>query len=362
MLSHVDMRRGRAFTAIVRAISPWYGVCKGTVVPSPRALFVAAFVAFPFAVACGGSVASSGDGASPLSGGPRPSSEEPREAEGDDPTVPGPGAPSTPGNGARPAGTAGGGGEGAGAPGGGWSASAGAGGAVSPAPTGGAGSGGFYSGSGGGCGAGGYYPANGGSGGSNAPSGTATQISTQPDTAPAPICAPVPPLPVGDVPAGCRCTRRPGFETEPELCKVGAGKSVSFSVGPAGGLLVAPLSFISGVSVAIEIPPGALTQETVITISETTVPPPASYVDWSPVYRFDPVDLELLAPAKITIPWSNLSGLVDGPLAAHWSVDGCSWAPLADSYINAGFHQASTTRLGFAFSGFPQGEAYAGCP
>lgn len=163
---------------------------------------------------------------------------------------------------------------------------------------------------------------------------------------------------------GCWCTRRPGFQTSTE-CTVGSNASHTETVGPQGGLITAQLSMIMGVAVTLEIPPGALLQDTAITITETSQPAPDGYVDWSPVYRFEPADLVFLKPVALRIPWENLSFIGNNPehpIQVQWSTDGSTWAPLADSYVNAGFHNATTTRLGSAFSGFLKGDTFAHCP
>jgi hypothetical protein len=87
---------------------------------------------------------------------------------------------------------------------------------------------------------------------------------------------------------------------------------------------------------------------TAITIIETNLPPPGGAVDFSPVYRFTPEGLAFGVPATLRIPSSNRSG-PQPKTTIRWSgEDTCTLEPVADSYINAGFMQGSTRRLGYA--------------
>lgn len=165
---------------------------------------------------------------------------------------------------------------------------------------------------------------------------------------------------------GCPCTRRPGPGSSFQ-CVAGVGESTSATIGPAGGSITlvgqegGPHG--GGVPFRIDIPPTALDHEVTITITETSVPPLASLVDYSPVYRLEPADLTFAVPATLGIPWSNESGQVSQSLSIYWAA-GCGgvFEPLADNYINAGFNQGSTTKLGWAVVGYPKGAALASCP
>jgi hypothetical protein len=169
-----------------------------------------------------------------------------------------------------------------------------------------------------------------------------------------PVGGPPPPAavdagPDGALPPGCHCSRRPG-PTLSFRCARGAGASVSGVVGPAGGTLVleGEQGRASGVPLRLEIPPGALADATLITITELAEPPPVGPVDYSPVYEFAPVSLVLAQPARLQVPWCNVDGEVR--TSTFWSVGGsAAFQALADDYQNAGFNQASITHFGRGF-------------
>jgi hypothetical protein len=170
--------------------------------------------------------------------------------------------------------------------------------------------------------------------------------------------------PTGSVPesGSSLCTRRMAG-TFPD-CPSGQGQSKSAVIGPAGGTvqLEGQQGPVSGAPFSIEIPPNALSTPTTVTVTELAAPPPPGFADWSPVYRIDPVDLVLAAPAKLTIPFSNdccgdhstpCTSTISRTMSLFWSgQDTCALERLPDSYVNAGVEQGSTTRLGFAVVGF----------
>lgn len=104
---------------------------------------------------------------------------------------------------------------------------------------------------------------------------------------------------------------------------VGSGESVSMTVGTSGATLV-----LNGAS--ITIPAGALAQDTMITVTETTMPTPAGYRAFSPLYRFEPEGTVFVQPVQVTLPSS--AGSADVPLATlFWSratADGGGWERL----------------------------------
>ena len=161
-------------------------------------------------------------------------------------------------------------------------------------------------------------------------------------------------------PSECPCTRRvPGGEAF--QCPVGVGQSVTATIGPDGGTitLVGQQGKASGVPFTLEIPPGALAPNVAITVTETDLAPPSALTDYSPVYKIEPASLELAVSAKVTIPWSNAQTWVGGELAMYWS-GGCApgtFARVGDSYVNAGFQQGSTKKLGWAVVGHPRSSA-----
>jgi hypothetical protein len=146
-------------------------------------------------------------------------------------------------------------------------------------------------------------------------------------------------------------------------CPAGIGQSASSVIGPEGGMvtLEGQQGPVSGVPFSISIPPHALSASTAITVTELSTPPPEGFADWSPLYRIDPVDLQLAAPATLTIPFSNdccepgtaCESSFSRAMGLFWSgQDTCVLERLPSSYVNAGVEQGSTTRLGFAIVGF----------
>jgi hypothetical protein len=120
----------------------------------------------------------------------------------------------------------------------------------------------------------------------------------------------------------------------------------------------------SGVPFTLTIPPTALSTPTVVTITELATPPPNGFVDWSPVYRIDPVDTPLTTPASLSIPISNGRGfsVADRNMSIFWSGQStCALERLPSSYLNAGFAQGSTLRLGYAIAGYVHAGCVASC-
>lgn len=153
----------------------------------------------------------------------------------------------------------------------------------------------------------------------------------------------------------CRCTRRPG-ERESYRCPQGADQSVTQEVGPEGGSVVldgTPSSMAAGVPVELVIPPGALDRTVTLRITETSIAPPEEIADWSPLYHLEPDDLRFESPVELRMPFASDDGLVPPHLAIHASElpGSCRLAPLRDSYINAGFSQATLPHLGWVIVG-----------
>ena len=119
----------------------------------------------------------------------------------------------------------------------------------------------------------------------------------------------------------------------------------------------------SGVPFSLDIPPGALPGPTTLTITETTLAPPAGYVDYSPVYLVEPLDTTFAHSVPIVVPWGNVSGTVSQSLALYTAPDASSpFTRLADSYTNAGFEQGSVTQGGLFFVGYPTTDYNPTCP
>jgi hypothetical protein len=153
----------------------------------------------------------------------------------------------------------------------------------------------------------------------------------------------------------CPCSRRPG-ENNAFMCPPGTGQASTTTLGTNGGsasLNGTPST--ASIPVSLAILPTALGQSVSITITETTTPPPAGYVDESPIYSIAMLPgLTLSTPAKLVLPYQNNLGFISTQLAIYFSTDGMTYTRVQDSYINAGFLQGSLTKSGFVFAGYPQ--------
>lgn len=162
-------------------------------------------------------------------------------------------------------------------------------------------------------------------------------------------------------PPECGCTRRPGDGTS-FLCPWGEGVTVSAPIGPEGGTLVLrDTESTRDAALELRIPRNALAETVTISITELTVAPPDDLNDWSPLYRFEPADLEFLRPVELILPWSGLGGFVTD-LTLYFSSEAggsCDMTALGDNYVNTGFNQGSLNHLGWAIVGRPKQD---GCP
>jgi len=200
----------------------------------------------------------------------------------------------------------------------------------------------------GGTGSGGVAPAggSGGAGGGGGASGCG------------PLVVSPPMVPIVAAPS-CPCTRRPGPGNS-YLCPMGANATVTQSIGPAGGLIyvLGQQSKMSNVPFAVQIPPGALTETVMVTVTETNLDPPADFVDYSPVFHVEPDTLALFKIAPMQVPWSSNPIVDDFPpeFGVYWNpaATTCGFTRVADSYTNAGFENASFVRSGYYFVGSPK--------
>jgi hypothetical protein len=85
-----------------------------------------------------------------------------------------------------------------------------------------------------------------------------------------------------------------------------------------------------------------------LTLTELTTPPPAGFVDASPVYMVEPLALTLETPGEISLPLSNRPGPQAFALYFTPSMDQ-PFVRMADSYNNAGFIQATLLRGGYYY-------------
>ena len=226
--------------------------------------------------------------------------------------------------------------------------------------TGGIGTGGYYGQTGGwgtgGEGTGGFW----GSGGFNGTGGNSQIFDASVDAVGGLACAALPeltgsPTPVPPHP-GCPCTRRPGVGNS-YLCPMGVGQKSYFYLDASGGniILLGQQSAKTNVPFALNIPPGAVDKQTLVSVEETDLPPPSGFLDWSPVYLVEPRGLSFRKVAGVQIPWSSNFTQIPSTLAIYARDENgtCGWKALIDSYTNAGFEQASLTQLGYLFVGVP---------
>jgi hypothetical protein len=168
----------------------------------------------------------------------------------------------------------------------------------------------------------------------------------------------------------CVCTRRPGSGSYFD-CPAGVGDNASLSLGPDGGTLSlnGREGAVSGVPAQIDFAPDSVQTQTTVTLIETSIPPPADLVDWSPVYLVEPAGLVLAKPARLSLPDTNgseatgeMQNLAPSNMVIWFSVDGACFSPLADSLGNAGFMTGALSQSGYLMVGAPQNASTPTCP
>jgi hypothetical protein len=147
----------------------------------------------------------------------------------------------------------------------------------------------------------------------------------------------------------CTCSRRP--DAPPSMsCPRGEDASITESLGPDGGVLALDgTRSTRGAPFEIDVFPGSLADSTEITLHETTATPPEEFIDWSPIFAVNPVELEFVNGGAISIPWSNTPNQVGGLVIYYSESPDGPFELLEDSYQNAGFSQATLLRGGFFF-------------
>jgi hypothetical protein len=152
------------------------------------------------------------------------------------------------------------------------------------------------------------------------------------------------------------CTRRPEGPGSRD-CPVGVGESTTALIGPEGGqvTLMGQQGKASGVAFSLDIPPTALDEPTEIVVTETDIAPPEGFVDYSPVYRIDPLRTTFAVPVTVLVPWSNSGYTIDPALSIYFarSAD-AAFVRVADSLGNAGFSKAGLESTGLLFAGYPE--------
>lgn len=173
----------------------------------------------------------------------------------------------------------------------------------------------------------------------------------------------------------CVCTRRDAVPAG--NCNRGTGESVSATIGPEGGTLTLEREAVDFRErhlpdrFTIRFPPGAILTPTLITVTELAEPPPADMVDWSPMYRIEPVGLALEVVAEVEVRFSQGTGPAYGRPALFWSSSSdCRLERLPGSSIGVpttdriravnDINYGQVGRLGFAISGYAKkGDAQA---
>ena len=125
--------------------------------------------------------------------------------------------------------------------------------------------------------------------------------------------------------------------------------------GPLGGTVrVSGTPNTRGVDAQAKIAGGALMKTTTVVLTELQAEPPAGFVDYSPVYSVEPLDLVLGAPGQIVLPGTNTGDTYPGALAIYYTPSANEpFRRLQDSYTNAGFWQATLLHGGYYFVGYP---------
>jgi hypothetical protein len=139
--------------------------------------------------------------------------------------------------------------------------------------------------------------------------------------------------------------------------------SQSATIGTTGGdAQLSGTASTIGVPFRVRVFAGSLSSSTELTLTELTQAAPVEFVDYSPVYRVEPDDLDFVNGGEVAIPWQVPSGQVP-PLAIYYSesVDG-PFELMEDSYQNAGFSQATLLRSGYFFVGAPKPDYLEDCP
>src|SRR4051794_6366367 len=86
----------------------------------------------------------------------------------------------------------------------------------------------------------------------------------------------------------------------PDGGNIGSGATTTKVISSSGGTIT--VSGSAGV-ITLTLPPGAVTNDTVVTITETTDPPPSGYTTYSPVFKFQPEGTTFAKPITISLPF-----------------------------------------------------------
>jgi len=168
---------------------------------------------------------------------------------------------------------------------------------------------------------------------------------------------------VTEPPDGCPCSRRPTSPVSPD-CPRGAGLTLTDTIGPDGGeLALSHTQSTIGGPFRVKVLAGSLEVLTTFKLSETTLSPPVGLFDVSPVYRVESSAAEFSPGGEVTVPWTVPSGSIPPGIGIYFSdsPDG-PWERIEDSYMNAGFEQATLTRPGYFIAAYPRTDELENCP
>jgi hypothetical protein len=153
----------------------------------------------------------------------------------------------------------------------------------------------------------------------------------------------------------CRCSR--SEDSFNSRCPRGFDFKITTTVGAQGGNVVldgGEQLRQSGAAFSAEFRAGAYEQDTEVSITETSEPLPADFVDFSPIFLLESDPAPAALPISLKVPSGNRDGQVGRELGLYtFAVPGDTPVRLSDSYVNAGFLQGSATELGYFFAGYP---------
>jgi hypothetical protein len=146
------------------------------------------------------------------------------------------------------------------------------------------------------------------------------------------------------------------------ICPMGAGESRSTIINArTGGGVVLYAQQGASVLFHVNIPPRALATDAKVTVTETAIPPPIDYVDYSPVYVIEsPIPTSL--PLQLLVPYSNKMA-APANLSIYFASDpNGSFSRVQGSTLSAGFIEGSISQFGALFVGSPKTPAQMSCP
>ena len=114
----------------------------------------------------------------------------------------------------------------------------------------------------------------------------------------------------------------------------------------------------------LTVSPKTFDKDVAVVIKETSIPPPANFTDWSPIFEIAPACIRTSSLMKLKLPYGNKSGAHFPPgFTLYFAKDrNGPFTAVADAYHNAGFFDAGITDFGFFLIGAPKPPDQAGCP